>query len=151
MGKHYSVMAMILTNQTPRRALLLENRKAQLWMPPGGHQEANENPLETAIREAKEEAGIDIADFLPKQEPIDEKRSLIPLPARLVEMKIPARGSEPAHYHLDFLYVVRVAKPLDVTTDEREIGGAVWATLDEMADLAIPADILPVLEREMNR
>jgi 8-oxo-dGTP diphosphatase len=38
--------------------LLVDHKKAQLWLPPGGHVEVNEHPKDTVKREAKEELGI---------------------------------------------------------------------------------------------
>ena len=38
--------------------LLVDHKKAQQWLPTGGHVEINENPAQTVVREAKEELGI---------------------------------------------------------------------------------------------
>lgn len=43
--------------------LLVNHKKAQLWLPTGGHVEPSEHPRTTVIREAKEELGIE-ANFL---------------------------------------------------------------------------------------
>lgn len=43
--------------------LLVDHRKAGLWLPPGGHVEPGEHPQDTARREAREELGI-AAEFL---------------------------------------------------------------------------------------
>lgn len=40
--------------------LLMYNKKLSKWLQPGGHIEGLETPIETCIREAKEETGIDI-------------------------------------------------------------------------------------------
>ncbi len=48
--------------------LLVDHKKAELWLPPGGHVDPGENPKETVRREAKEELGIE-AEFL-RDEPI---------------------------------------------------------------------------------
>jgi 8-oxo-dGTP diphosphatase len=45
------------------KVLLVDHKKAELWLPPGGHVELNENPKDTVLREAKEELGIE-AEFL---------------------------------------------------------------------------------------
>lgn len=45
------------------RILLVDHKKAELWLPLGGHVDPGENPKETVRREAKEELGID-AEFL---------------------------------------------------------------------------------------
>jgi len=51
--------------------LLVDHRKAGLWLPTGGHVEPGEHPVATVIREAREELGIE-ADFSPEagQEPM---------------------------------------------------------------------------------
>jgi 8-oxo-dGTP diphosphatase len=41
------------------RILLVDHKKAELWLPPGGHVDPGEDPKETVRREAKEELGID--------------------------------------------------------------------------------------------
>ena len=40
--------------------LLHPHRKLGLWLPPGGHIEANELPDEAAVREVLEESGVRI-------------------------------------------------------------------------------------------
>ncbi len=45
------------------KVLLVDHKKAELWLPSGGHVEPNEDPKETVSREAKEELGIE-AEFL---------------------------------------------------------------------------------------
>jgi 8-oxo-dGTP diphosphatase len=51
-----------------REFLLVDHKKAGLWLPPGGHVEPGEHPQETVRREAQEELGIQ-SEFL-FQEPI---------------------------------------------------------------------------------
>ena len=41
-----------------KKVLLHFHTKTQLWLPPGGHVELDEDPNQTAIREVKEEAGL---------------------------------------------------------------------------------------------
>ena len=45
------------------KVLLVDHKKAALWLPPGGHVEPGEHPKKTVVREAKEELGIE-AEFL---------------------------------------------------------------------------------------
>lgn len=45
------------------KVLLVDHKKAELWLPPGGHVEPGEDPKETVLRESKEELGI-TAEFL---------------------------------------------------------------------------------------
>lgn len=53
----------VLVDQISQKILLVDHKKAGLWLPTGGHVEVGENPKETAWRECKEELGI-AADFL---------------------------------------------------------------------------------------
>lgn len=49
----------IIVDPKTHEFLLVDHKKAQLWLPPGGHVEPNEHPKETVKREAKEELDID--------------------------------------------------------------------------------------------
>lgn len=40
------------------RLLLVDHKTAQLWLPPGGHVEADEHPRETVASELREELGL---------------------------------------------------------------------------------------------
>jgi 8-oxo-dGTP pyrophosphatase MutT (NUDIX family) len=83
------------------RVLLLHHRKLDRWLQPGGHGDPGETTgEEVALREALEESGIRGLALHPVAEhPLD------------VDVHdIPARGSEPAHEHLDLRYLV-VAPP----------------------------------------
>lgn len=53
----------IVVDLYTKEFLLVDHKRAQLWLPPGGHVEINEHPKATVIREAREELGIE-ADFL---------------------------------------------------------------------------------------
>ena len=48
----------ILFDEKAQKVLLVDHKKAQLWLPAGGHVEPGENPHETVIRECFEELGI---------------------------------------------------------------------------------------------
>ncbi|HEY5259559.1 MAG TPA: NUDIX domain-containing protein [Rhabdochlamydiaceae bacterium] len=53
----------LLIDPEARKVLLVEHKKAALWLPSGGHVEKNEHPKETVCREIVEELGR-AADFL---------------------------------------------------------------------------------------
>lgn len=83
----------------------------RVWMMPGGHVEPDEGPSEAALREVREETGLDSVRLLQPQTPIpftdsDTARSL-PLPCWVAEHPIPDGDNhlrEP-HVHIDHKYV----------------------------------------------
>lgn len=58
----------VISSHNMDQILLVDHKKAELWLPPGGHVDPDEDPKETVIREAKEELSIE-ADFF-SDEPI---------------------------------------------------------------------------------
>lgn len=142
-------MVLIKTKETSPRALLLEHKVYKFWMPPGGHQEQDENPRETAIREVREETGLDISGLLPPMQVIDNRASVVPLPHSMVEVRVEPHKGKPAHIHINQLYVISVAEPFEVQSDASETIGAGWFAYDEMQHLNIPEDVRVVLEQEL--
>lgn len=131
--KQFTASILILTKESPKKILLLHHRKYNLWIQPGGHIEKFENPIEAAIREAKEETGIDIG-FLFKEEPIDELASFLPIPDFFLEEKIQPYREEPGHFHLDMLYKIEIPfqKAQKAEKESLDIG---WFGLEEALQL----------------
>jgi 8-oxo-dGTP pyrophosphatase MutT (NUDIX family) len=85
--------------------LLHWHRRLQQWMPPGGHIEPNEDPVQAVLREIHEETGI-VAEVIPTIAPLafDYPEQLAPPHTILIE-DIPGPG-EP-HKHIDLIYFCR--------------------------------------------
>lgn len=58
MERQYCASIFVINNKN--EILLMYNKKLNMWLQPGGHIENDELPHETAIRECKEETGIDV-------------------------------------------------------------------------------------------
>ena len=111
-------------------------------MPPGGHVEANEAPEDTARRECKEETGLDVEIVGDAQDDLfahnaHEGRMLKKPIAMLLE-EIPAcpKRNEPAHQHMDFLFLARPIDPSqDAILDHSEGSEMRWFTHEEIEAL----------------
>ena len=57
MKRHYTSSAIIIKNDS---VLLHYHKKIKLWLPPGGHVELNEDPVQAVHREVLEETGLKI-------------------------------------------------------------------------------------------
>ncbi len=96
---HVTASAWIVSHDRAR-FLLTHHRKLDRWLQLGGHADGDPDPARVALREAREESGLEHFQALPPgPEPID------------VDVhRIPARPGEPAHLHLDLRYLL-VAAP----------------------------------------
>lgn len=56
----------VITSPDMDQILLVDHKKAELWLPPGGHVDPGEDSKETVRREAKEELGIEAEFFYDK-------------------------------------------------------------------------------------
>ncbi len=147
--KHYVASVFLVSEGTPAKTLLVHHRKIGKWMSPGGHQEDGENPIENAVREVREETGIDISGIIKQPSPFDERANLIPLPDYFLEEEIPAHGDQPFHYHLDQTYIVKVPEQIVVlnTKEAHDIG---WFTLEETEKLPLFENVHLILRKELS-
>ena len=74
-------------------------------MPPGGHLDPNENPVAGALREVREETGLNVELFSPATAyDFTQPAQLLPPVTILVEDVEDEGGS---HHHIDFIYFAR--------------------------------------------
>jgi 8-oxo-dGTP pyrophosphatase MutT (NUDIX family) len=111
-GAHFTASACVV-DPAGERTCLVHHAKLGRRLQPGGHIEADDaNPAQGALREAREETGLDV-----------RLHPFAPRPLDVDIHEIPAFGDEPAHLHLDLRYLV---------VGEGEPGeGAAWYGFDE--------------------
>src|SRR6185436_5266087 len=114
------------------KVLLHKHKKLGFWLPPGGHIELDEDPNEAAVREVKEESGLDveiIGNPRAQDEPWSDKgRDLIP-PKFLNRHYFDAAKT---HEHIDFVYFARAKS--GVVVPENPDGEIRWFTADEIKE-----------------
>ncbi len=134
---HFTGSAVVVDPSGARVCLLL-HRKLQRWLQPGGHAEpADGGDLQrTALREAREETGLEVALHPTAPRPLDVDVHVIP-----------ARKDEPEHRHLDIRYLVVAAEPERLAHDAAESSGAGWLGWDEALARADEAPLRRLLEK----
>jgi 8-oxo-dGTP pyrophosphatase MutT (NUDIX family) len=139
MKRDLCVTTYIVDNE---KVLLLFHKKLQKWLPPGGHIDPNETPQEAAVREAKEETGLDI-ELISFQKELNFdyfNANVLACPFACLRENIPAYKEEPAHEHIDFPFL---AKPVsfNLLKNDRETEGLKWFTLEEVIKLTADEEI----------
>ena len=100
-----------------------------MWLPPGGHIERDEDPVEAVLREVREETGLEVA-IVPAGLPFSyASPGQLPPPATIGLYDIDGDGSLPRpHQHIDLVYFTR---PLATNATLPSSDG--WAWVDEAA------------------
>lgn len=95
--------------------LLLWHAKLAMWLPPGGHCEANEDPVQAVLREVLEETGLSVRVIPPPGLVVCERPVVLPPPAVILVEDI-VRGDQPFHQHIDHVYYTRATETVDFET-----------------------------------
>ncbi|MBT7430310.1 MAG: NUDIX domain-containing protein [Ilumatobacter sp.] len=121
----------------PRGVVLLKHKRLGFWLQPGGHIDPGESPWAAALREAREETGLEV-HFVG---PLDDDG----VPELLhVDVHPGGRG----HTHLDVRYLLDGgdADPDPPEGESQEIGWYDWEAAVEQADPGLEG-ILRFLQR----
>lgn len=103
----------------PRGVVLLEHKRLGFWLQPGGHIDPGETPWEAALREAREETGLEVA--------------FAGGAPQLVHVDVHPGGR--GHTHLDLRYLVDggEADPSPPADESQLIGWFDWPAAIERA------------------
>jgi 8-oxo-dGTP pyrophosphatase MutT (NUDIX family) len=105
----------VLIDEAANKILLVDHKKAGLWLPPGGHVELNEHPKETVRREIFEELRIQ-ADFI----------SHDPLFVTVTKTV----GQTAGHTDVTLWYILRENSAIAIEYDQEEFNGINWFDIE---------------------
>ena len=117
------------------RVLLHKHRKLGIWIPVGGHIDKDELPEDAVIREAKEEAGLDIKLFGPDASlGVSDVRELVR------PMHILLEDIEPGHQHIDMIFYA-TSETDSLSPRDGEASDLKWFTREELESEEIPENV----------
>ena len=114
------------------KVLVIYHRKLNKWLPLGGHIELDEDPEIAALREAKEESGLDV-ELIGERPPTTEAGTRALIAPRFLDIH---RISE-THEHIGMIYWAR-PKTAEVQCAEAEHHAIRWCSKDELPSLDPP-------------
>lgn len=118
--------------------LLTHHEKLDKWLQLGGHADGEPDILQVALREAREESGLE---------------AISPISGKIFDVDvhcIPTRGSEPAHLHHDVRFLLEADRSLRlrITPESRAL---VWVRLSEVTQLTGEASITRMVAKTPRR
>ena len=115
-----------------RKVLLIHHRKLNKWLPLGGHIELEEDPEQAALREAKEESGLDV-ELLGERPPTTEPGTRALIGPRFLDIH---RISD-THEHIGMIYWAR-PKTSEVRCAVEEHHDIRWCSAEDLETLRPP-------------
>jgi 8-oxo-dGTP pyrophosphatase MutT (NUDIX family) len=114
------------------RVLLIHHRKLAKWLPLGGHIELEEDPETAALREAKEESGLDV-ELIGERAPTTGNGTRALIAPRFLDI----HRINDTHEHIGMIYWAR-PKQGSVTLASAEHYEIRWCAKDDLGELNPP-------------
>ncbi len=127
-----------LLSRDASRVLLTHHRKLDLWLQLGGHADGDPDVLAVALREAREESGID---------------GIVPLSTDTFDVDvhaIPAHGNVPEHFHYDVRFLVQVTESETYRVSD-ESHDLAWLRPHELPDMKLDESVLRMCRKWLVR
>jgi 8-oxo-dGTP pyrophosphatase MutT (NUDIX family) len=137
------VAGVLIIREDGKKVLLIKHKKLGVWIYPGGHIEEEENPLDCAIRESKEETGATFRVLNSNGFSIDFGTAKS-LPQPLVVMNEIVPYSDHPHEHFDMIYL-GVASSTNFQCNE-ESSDCKWFDRDEIDNISTFENVKKIIK-----
>ncbi|MEE2776007.1 MAG: NUDIX hydrolase [Acidobacteriota bacterium] len=121
-----------VTSDDGASVLLVRHRKLGMWLQPGGHTDGEPDTLTVALREAREESGL---------ESLRAYVASAVVPFDIDIHQIPACSSEPAHLHYDLRHLL-FADPSEKPVSSHESEEVRWVSLAQLETFTAEESVL---------
>ncbi len=123
--RHFTATGFVINGDA---TLLHWHHRVQAWLPPGGHVEADEDPVQAVLREVKEETGLDVQIIPTQQTPHISNLDQVP-PPRTILIEDVHDQKVGKHQHIDLIYFTHTPGPRPPAPD-----GWVWFTATDLSN-----------------
>lgn len=114
------------------RVLVIHHRQLGKWLPLGGHIELDEDPEQAALREAREESGLEV-ELIGDRPPVTEPGTRALIAPRFLDI----HRINPQHEHIGMIYFAR-PRHGQLTLADAEHHDIRWCTREELESLQPP-------------
>ena len=110
-----------LVNQAGTHVLLTHHKKLDRWLQLGGHSDGDTSTLSVALREAREESGLEVGGL------VEHGGDIFDIDIH----EIPAHRNDPAHYHYDIRFVLRAegSEKYSVSDESHDLA---WVSIEDI-------------------
>lgn len=111
------------------RVLLVHHRKLDKWLPLGGHIELDEDPEQAALRETREESGLEV-ELIGERPPTTEPGTRALIAPRFLDI----HRIHETHEHIGLIYLARPVRgtPVLATAEHHAIRWCAEADLETL-------------------
>ncbi len=125
-----------IISESGQETLLTHHRKLDIWVQTGGHADGECDVLAVAMKEAEEEAGLN---------------SIAPVSPEIFDLdvhSIPARKSDPEHFHYDVRFAIRQTGSQEFVVSE-ESHDLAWVPLDDLEKYTSEESMLRMRQKSL--
>lgn len=132
-----------IMNKSLTKVLMIHHNIYNTWAWTGGHADGEESLLAVAIKEAKEETGLETVELMSsKIASID----ILPVNGHFKKDKYIS-----AHLHLNVAYLLIANETDSLSINKRETSGVKWIKIDEIPDYSQEPELIKIYNKLINQ